>query len=198
MLRYIFQLQSKDLSLTHSMIPLGSCTMKLNATTEMLAGDLAGDEQDPSVRTRRADTRLSQDAHAARNDAGGSHGFCRRVPAAQLRLAGRVRGPARDPAVPREPRRQSPQRLSDPTLRARYKSGERGDGRHESRGRRVRPRRQHRCRRSRAKAEAHAKDLSRVDGHLSVDPRGVRGRRSRKFARSSTRMAAKSTWTAPT
>jgi glycine dehydrogenase len=36
MLRYIFQLQGKDLSLTHSMIPLGSCTMKLNATTEML------------------------------------------------------------------------------------------------------------------------------------------------------------------
>jgi glycine dehydrogenase len=36
MLRYIFMLQSKDLSLTHSMIPLGSCTMKLNATTEML------------------------------------------------------------------------------------------------------------------------------------------------------------------
>lgn len=36
-LRYITRLQSKDLSLTTSMIPLGSCTMKLNATTEMLA-----------------------------------------------------------------------------------------------------------------------------------------------------------------
>ncbi len=36
MLRYIFKLQSKDLSLAHSMIPLGSCTMKLNATSEML------------------------------------------------------------------------------------------------------------------------------------------------------------------
>ncbi len=36
MLRYITRLQSKDLSLAHSMIPLGSCTMKLNATTEML------------------------------------------------------------------------------------------------------------------------------------------------------------------
>ncbi|KAF2398417.1 glycine dehydrogenase-like protein [Trichodelitschia bisporula] len=36
LLRYIHHLQSKDLSLTHSMIPLGSCTMKLNATTEML------------------------------------------------------------------------------------------------------------------------------------------------------------------
>jgi glycine dehydrogenase len=36
MMRYIRKLESRDLSLTHSMIPLGSCTMKLNATVEML------------------------------------------------------------------------------------------------------------------------------------------------------------------
>ncbi|MDP2309311.1 MAG: aminomethyl-transferring glycine dehydrogenase [Pseudomonadota bacterium] len=36
MLRYITRLQNRDLSLAFSMIPLGSCTMKLNATTEML------------------------------------------------------------------------------------------------------------------------------------------------------------------
>jgi glycine dehydrogenase len=36
MMRYIRKLESRDLSLTHSMIPLGSCTMKLNATAEML------------------------------------------------------------------------------------------------------------------------------------------------------------------
>jgi len=35
MLRYLKRLESRDLSLTTSMIPLGSCTMKLNATTEM-------------------------------------------------------------------------------------------------------------------------------------------------------------------
>lgn len=35
MLRYIRRLESKDISLTTSMIPLGSCTMKLNATSEM-------------------------------------------------------------------------------------------------------------------------------------------------------------------
>ena len=36
MLRYMARLQAKDLSLVQSMIPLGSCTMKLNATTEMI------------------------------------------------------------------------------------------------------------------------------------------------------------------
>jgi glycine dehydrogenase len=36
MLRYMRSLESKDLSLVHSMIPLGSCTMKLNAASEML------------------------------------------------------------------------------------------------------------------------------------------------------------------
>lgn len=36
MLRYLRYLQEKDISLDRSMIPLGSCTMKLNATTEMV------------------------------------------------------------------------------------------------------------------------------------------------------------------
>jgi glycine dehydrogenase len=36
MLRYLTRLQARDLSLAHSMIPLGSCTMKLNGTSEMI------------------------------------------------------------------------------------------------------------------------------------------------------------------
>ena len=36
MLRYLSRLQARDLSLAHSMIPLGSCTMKLNGTSEMV------------------------------------------------------------------------------------------------------------------------------------------------------------------
>ena len=36
LLRYMKSLENKDLSLTTSMIPLGSCTMKLNATAEMI------------------------------------------------------------------------------------------------------------------------------------------------------------------
>jgi glycine dehydrogenase len=36
MLRYIYHLQNKDLGLVHAMIPLGSCTMKLNSTSSMI------------------------------------------------------------------------------------------------------------------------------------------------------------------
>ncbi len=42
MLRYMRALEAKDLSLTAAMIPLGSCTMKLNATTEMLPVSFPG------------------------------------------------------------------------------------------------------------------------------------------------------------
>jgi glycine dehydrogenase len=42
MLRYLKRLENRDLSLAHAMIPLGSCTMKLNATTEMIPITWAG------------------------------------------------------------------------------------------------------------------------------------------------------------
>ena len=42
MLRYLKKLENRDLSLVHSMIPLGSCTMKLNATAEMMPITMPG------------------------------------------------------------------------------------------------------------------------------------------------------------
>ena len=36
MMRYMTKLSKRDITLTHSMIPLGSCTMKLNAVSELM------------------------------------------------------------------------------------------------------------------------------------------------------------------
>ncbi|RDA95292.1 hypothetical protein CP533_3492 [Ophiocordyceps camponoti-saundersi (nom. inval.)] len=50
MLRYLHHLQSKDLSLVHSMIPLGSCTMKLNSTSQMsLVAPRSGADAHPNA-----------------------------------------------------------------------------------------------------------------------------------------------------
>ena len=59
MLRYIRRLESRDLSLTTSMIPLGSCTMKLNATAEMFPVTWPEFGEVASVRAARADAGLS-------------------------------------------------------------------------------------------------------------------------------------------
>ena len=53
MLRYLRRLQAKDLALDQSMIPLGSCTMKLNATTEMMPVTWRELRDAASLRARR-------------------------------------------------------------------------------------------------------------------------------------------------
>ena len=54
MLRYLRRLADADLALDRAMIPLGSCTMKLNATAEMEPDHVAGVRLDPPVRSGRA------------------------------------------------------------------------------------------------------------------------------------------------
>ena len=59
MLRYLKSLEEKDLSLVHSMIALGSCTMKLNATAEMIPVTWPEFGQMHPLRPRRTNAGLS-------------------------------------------------------------------------------------------------------------------------------------------
>ena len=65
MLRYLRRLADRDLALDRAMIPLGSCTMKLNATSEMIPGDVARVRRAASVRARRPGRGLSRDDRAS-------------------------------------------------------------------------------------------------------------------------------------
>ncbi len=69
MLRYLRRLADRDLALDRTMIPLGSCTMKLNATSEMEPITWPEFAGDPPVRTRRPDRRLPGDDRRPRGDA---------------------------------------------------------------------------------------------------------------------------------
>jgi glycine dehydrogenase len=96
MLRYLKKLQNRDLALDHSMISLGSCTMKLNATSEMIPSP------GPSSPTctpspRRPGRRLPRDDRGPGRPAARDHRLRRHLHAAQLRRPGRVRRPGGDP-----------------------------------------------------------------------------------------------------
>ena len=124
MLRYLNRLEAKDLSLTTSMIPLGSCTMKLNATTEMIPvtwpefgriHPFAPAEQWGGYRAmfEQLEAWLAEIT-----------GLRRGLAAAELRRAGRVRRPARDPRLPPRAQRGAPHRVPDPAERARHEPGD--------------------------------------------------------------------------
>ncbi len=88
MLRYLKKLADKDYALDRGMIPLGSCTMKLNATTEMEPITLPGfSRMHPFAPASQADgyLRLFDDLQVV---AGRDHRLRRGVAAAERRLAG--------------------------------------------------------------------------------------------------------------
>ena len=102
MLRYLRSLADKDVALDRSMIPLGSCTMKLNATTEMAAVTWpefgALHPFAPLDAGPRATAQLIADLEGV---AGRDHRLRRRVAAAQRRVPGRAGRPAGHPRLPR-------------------------------------------------------------------------------------------------
>ena len=148
MLRYLRRLADKDLALDRTMIPLGSCTMKLNATVEMIPitwPELADVHPFAPDEPRRSGYRtmigqLEQmlvaitgyDAVSLQPNAGSQ---------------GELAGLLAIRALPPQPRRRAAHRVPDPLQRPRHQRGERGDGRDARRGRRLRRRRQRRPRR---------------------------------------------------
>ena len=136
MLRYMRKLEARDLSLAHSMIPLGSCTMKLNATAEMIPVTWPEFGAHAPVRAGRAGRRAT--ASCSRSSRRGSP----RSPASprvslqpNAGSQGEYAGLLVIRALPRGARRGAPRRLPHPAVRARHEPGERGDGRHEGRRR---------------------------------------------------------------
>jgi len=75
MLRYLKRLESRDLSLTTSMIPLGSCTIEAERDVRNGSGQLAGVQQDSPVRPAAPDPRLPDFVRATRRVAGRNHRF---------------------------------------------------------------------------------------------------------------------------
>jgi hypothetical protein len=158
LLRYMHALQSRDLSLTTSMIPLGSCTMKLNATSEMLAVTLARVWCHSSLRAGRSAARVCRAVSRPRTLARRDHRLRRRVVAAQRRLAGRIRGLAGHSRGITTAATDASRCLSHPRLGAWHQPRERGDGR-LARGAGACDDGQHRPRRSREEGDEH-KDRS--------------------------------------
>jgi glycine dehydrogenase len=163
MLRYIRALSDKDLALDRTMIPLGSCTMKLNATSEMIPitwPEFANIHPFAPHGSSRA-TRVAQ--RATVRLAVASHRLCRHQPAAQCRLARRIRRPAGHQGLPRVARRRPPRHLPDPRIGPRHQPRQRADGRHEGRGHQVRcPTATWTLTTSSAKCEQHSANLAAV------------------------------------
>ena len=178
MLRYMRKLSDRDLALDRAMIPLGSCTMKLNATAEMMPvtwpefGSLHPFA--PRRAGRRAITQLFERARAmaVRRSPASTRSRCSRTPARRASMPGCWR------SAPITQRAASAHRnvCLIPSSAHGTNPAQRSHGRHG--GRRGRLRRAAATSTSTissAKAEQHANDLAGADGHLSLDARRVRG-----------------------
>ena len=134
MLRYLRRLSARDYALDRGMIPLGSCTMKLNATTEMEPISLPGFANLHPFAPVEDAAGYARAGRADRGLAGRGDRLRPRLHPAQRRLAGRARRPDGDPRLPPVHRAGRARRLPDPVVGARHQRGLRGDGR-DARGR---------------------------------------------------------------
>ena len=175
MMRYLRSLERKDIGLDTSMIPLGSCTMKLNAASEMLPVTWpAFSKLHPFVPVEQAAGYQQIFAEIERS-AVRDHRLCGRVVAAQFRRPGRVRRADGHPRLSPRSRRRRARHRPDSGVGARDEPGERGHGRHAGGRRGQHEGREHRRRRPRAEGRRARRPAGRPDGDLSVHARRVRG-----------------------
>ena len=152
MMRYIRRLERKDIGLDTSMIPLGSCTMKLNAATEMLPITWEHfSRMHPFAPVEQAE------GYSADRSASSKSALCEITGFAAVSLQpnsgaqGEFAGLHGDSRLSPRSRRRAPRRRADPGVGARHESGQRRDGRHARGRRRERRRRQRRRRRPAAR-----------------------------------------------
>ena len=150
MLRYLRRLADRDLALDRTMIPLGSCTMKLNATAEMEPITWPEFGPHPSVRAarpgRRATCELIDDLERWLAEITGYDAVSLQPNAGSQ---GEYAGLLAIRTLPRVARRGRARRVPHPRVGARHERGVGGDGRHARRRGRVRRPRQRRPRRPR-------------------------------------------------
>ena len=149
MLRYLRRLADRDLALDRTMIPLGSCTMKLNATAEMEPitwPEFGGIHPFAPVEQAQGYLELFADLERWLAEITGYDAVSLQPNAGSQGEYAGLLAIRKYHAVAR---RRRARRLPDPGVGARHERGVGRDGRHAGRRRRVRRRRQRRPRRSR-------------------------------------------------
>ncbi len=140
MMRYIRSLERKDIGLDTSMIPLGSCTMKLNAASRDAARSRGRSSRAAPVRARRARPQgyrqifAELEAALLRDHRASPRCRCSPTPARRASSPGLLVIRAYHHARGDAPAR----RRADPAVGARHQPGQRGHGGHDGRGRRLR------------------------------------------------------------
>jgi glycine dehydrogenase len=174
MLRYLKKLEDKDIALNRSMIPLGSCTMKLNASAEMAAitwPEFANIHPfAPPEQTRGYKELIDRLCELLKTVTGFAGISLQPNSGAQGEFAG---------CLARSARRGGAQNLPHPILRPRHQPGLRHHGRLPGGRHRLRPRRQCRHRRPRRQNRPARQRHRRFDDHLSQHPWRVRDRHPR-------------------
>ena len=175
-MRYIRSLERKDIGLDTSMIPLGSCTMKLNAATEMLPvtwEHFGRVHPFAPVDQAQGYAQIFEELEAALCEI---TGFAAVSLQPNSGAQGEFAGLMVIRAYHRDRGDGAPRRRADPCLGARHEPGQRGHGRHARGGGRDGAERQRRRRRPPKEGRRAPGPPVVPDDHVSVHARRVRGR----------------------